>query len=196
MQLILIELIQYLKSVPSNFSIPKALPSSLAIASTLTLVLIPLVGSQIILSIILTIQNNNHTQEYKIYVENSFSLKGKTTGQTPNNFTIYQINYNNSCICLTVKEKSLLFSFALTHTFFVSQRQQHFAPSSLTVSSMVVTLYSLLFGYLIEGGNILLSLSSCVPPKRKSFFSLSWFHALFSLSSYGGPLDQKPSNSL
>ena len=159
MQLILIELIQYLKSVPSNFSIPKTLPSSLAIASTLTLVLIPLVGSQIILSIILTIQNNNHTQEYKIYVENSFSLKGKTTGQTLNNFTIYQINYNNSCICLTVKEKSLLFSFALTHTFFVSRRQQHFSPSSLIVSSMVVTLYSLLFGYLIEGGNILLSLS-------------------------------------
>ena len=42
------------------------------------------VGSQIILSQILAIQNNNHAQEHKIYVENPFSLKGKT----PNNFTI------------------------------------------------------------------------------------------------------------
>ena len=46
------------------------------------------VGSQIILSTILAIQNNNHTQEHKIYVENPFSLKGKTTRQTPNNLTI------------------------------------------------------------------------------------------------------------
>ena len=46
------------------------------------------VGSQIILSTILAIQNNNHTQERKIYVENPFSLKGKTTRQTPNNLTI------------------------------------------------------------------------------------------------------------
>ena len=46
------------------------------------------VGSEIIFSQILTIQNNNHTQEHKIYVENLFSLKGKTTRETPNNFTI------------------------------------------------------------------------------------------------------------
>ena len=78
------------------------------------------VGSQIILSIILAIQNNNHTQKHKIYVENPFSLKRKTMGQTPNNFTIYQINYNNSCVCLKAKERSLLFFFALTHTPFVS----------------------------------------------------------------------------
>ena len=35
------------------------------------------VGSQIILSTILAIQNNNHIQKQKIYVENSFSLKRK-----------------------------------------------------------------------------------------------------------------------
>ena len=35
------------------------------------------VGSQIILSTILKIQNNNHIQKQKIYVENSFSLKRK-----------------------------------------------------------------------------------------------------------------------
>ena len=46
------------------------------------------VGSQIILSTILAIQINNHTQEHKIYVENPFSLKGKTMRQTPNNFII------------------------------------------------------------------------------------------------------------
>ena len=50
-----------------------------------------IVGSQIILSTILAIKNNNHTQEYKICVENPFFLKGKTTGQTSNQFHYYQI---------------------------------------------------------------------------------------------------------
>ena len=65
--------------MPSNFSIHEALPSSSAITSTLILTLIPLVGSQIILSTILAIQNNNHIQEHEIYEENPLSLKGKTT---------------------------------------------------------------------------------------------------------------------
>ena len=79
---------------------------------------------QIILSQKLSIQNSNHTQDINIYVENSFlfSLKEKITGQTPNQFIICQINYNNSCVCLTAKKKSLIFFFALTHTNYFSQK--------------------------------------------------------------------------
>ena len=46
-------------------------------------------------------------------MENPFSLKRKSTGQTSNQFYYYQINYNNSSVCLTIKEKSLLFFFTL-----------------------------------------------------------------------------------
>ena len=67
---------------------------------------------------------------------NPFSTKGKIHGQTLNQFTIYQINYNNSCVCLTAKKNIyLLFFFAFTHTLFVSRRQQDFALSFLLRSS-------------------------------------------------------------
>ena len=115
--------------------------------------------------------------------------------------SLLQINYNNSCIYFTAKEKSFLFLFALTHT--------------LLSLSKVATLYSLIFIFfsthsfflavfffskrlpldcslfffflvqlplylllhilslcLLEGSSTLLSPSSCVPPKRKSIFSL------------------------
>ena len=49
-------------------------------------------------------------------MENHFSFKRKTTGQTSNQFHYYQINYNISYVCLTVKKKkSLLFFFTLAH---------------------------------------------------------------------------------
>ena len=34
---------------------------------------------------------------------------------------LYLINYNNSCVCLMTKEKSLFFFFTLTHTNYLSQ---------------------------------------------------------------------------
>ena len=151
---------QFPNNLHLDFSIPENLPSSLAIASTLTLDLIPLVGSQIILSTILAIQNNNHKQEHKIYMENPFSLKGKTKRQTPNNFTIYQINYNNSFVYLTAKEKSLFFFFFCSHTH------------SLCVSK-AATLYSVLFNNLIEGGNSLLS-PLWLSHRRRQDFALSF----------------------
>ena len=84
-----------------------------------------IVGSQIILSQILAIQNNNHTQEHKIYVENPFSLKGKIIGQTPNNFTIIKLITIIFVYVSRLKKISLVF-FALTHTNYLFQRQQHF----------------------------------------------------------------------
>ena len=52
------------------------------------------VGSQIILSQILAIQNNNHTQNTNIYVENPFSLKGKTTEKPRDKLRIISILSN------------------------------------------------------------------------------------------------------
>ena len=136
-----------------------------------------------------------------IYIENPFSLKEKITGQTLNQFTIYQINYNNSCVCFIVKEKSLLFFFT-THTLSISLKSSNtlLSPfyfllhaqlslgclvvlSSLLLAalslSFLVQLLSLLlhilFLCLLEGGSPLLSPSSCVPPKQKSLlFSLDF----------------------
>ena len=81
-------------------------------------------------------------------MKNPFSLKGKTTRQTLNQFCYYQLNYNISSVCLTAKEKSLFFLFffcsyrhslcvsrlkkkksyfSITHTNYLSRMQQHFA---------------------------------------------------------------------
>ena len=65
------------------------------------------------------------------------------------------------------KGKSLLF-FLLLHSHQLS-------------FSKTATLYSLLLGYLLEGSNTLLSISSCIPPKRKSLFSLLVSRSIFSL---------------
>ena len=59
-----------------------------------------------------------------IYVENSFSWKERTIRQTSNQFHYSQINYNISCVYLTVKEKYLFFFFTLTHTLFVSSQRR------------------------------------------------------------------------
>ena len=113
-------------------------------------------------------------------MENSFSLKGKTTRQTPNNFIIIK---SISIILMYVsqfflkKKKSLLFFFTFTHTHtnYLFQRQQHFTLSSLAIFSKAATLYSLLPLAFLSSENL---------------FSLSWFHAFFSLFPYGGPLGQ------
>ena len=90
------------------------------------------VGSQIILSQILAIQNNNHAQEHKIYVENPFSLKGKT----PNNFTIIK-SITIILVYVSWLKKNLSYFSLLshTHTNYLFQRQQHFALSSLAIFS-------------------------------------------------------------
>ena len=74
------------------------------------------VGSQIILSTILAIQNNNHTQEHKIYVENPLSLKGKTMGQTPNNFTMIKSIIIILVYVSQLKKISFIFLCFHTHT--------------------------------------------------------------------------------
>ena len=110
-----------MKSVPSNFSILEPLLSSPAITSTITLALIPLVGFQIILSQILAIQNNNHTQNTNIYMENPFSLKGKITRQTLNNFTIIKSITIVFVYVSRLKKKISHVFFALTHINYLSQ---------------------------------------------------------------------------
>jgi len=93
------------------------------------------------------------------------------------------------------KEKSLLFFFAHTHTNYLFPSQQHLALSSLAIFSKAATLCSLLLDYLLEGGNTLLSPSSCVPLKRKSIFFLLVSCSIFPLP-IGRILGPKPSNSL
>ena len=91
------------------------------------LALIPLLGSQMILSTILAIQNNNHTQKKKkkktnIYVENPFSLKGKITGQTPNNFTIIKsITIILMYVSRLKKKNSFVFLYSHTHKLSLSK---------------------------------------------------------------------------
>ena len=79
------------------------------------------------------------TQEYKDLRGNPFSLKGKTTGQTPNNFTISNRDYNTYRYNLS-KEKlhfsfhsllSFSFLFSLTLSIFLFS----FACSHLSNSS-------------------------------------------------------------
>ena len=62
--------------------------------------------------------NNESTtiQEYKDLRGNPFSLKGKITGQTPNNFTISKIDITTLRDTTWVKKKPLFF-FLLTTLF-------------------------------------------------------------------------------
>ena len=79
-------------------------------------------------------------------MENSFSLKGKIMGQTPNQFIIIKsitiifkcmpnlrfTKYNNksTSVCLTAKEKLLVF-FTLSHILIISLKGGNTALSSL-----------------------------------------------------------------
>ena len=60
----------------------------------------------------------------KIYVENLFSLKRKITGQTPNNFTILNRDYNIQRYNLSTKKKNPHFFFSLTVLFFTMYLSQ------------------------------------------------------------------------
>ena len=74
------------------------------------------VGSQIILSIILTIQNNNHTQEHKYLCGKPFLFEGKkTTRQTPNNFTIIK-SILIILVYVSQLKKNLSYFSLLSHT--------------------------------------------------------------------------------
>ena len=100
-------------------------------------------------------------------MENPFSWREKTTGQTPNNFIIIKsitiiLVYVSG---LLKKKKSLLFFFTLTHTKYLSQKRQHFTLSSLAIFLKTAIPYSLLPLAFLPIENL---------------FSLSWFHALFS----------------
>ena len=80
-----------------------------------------------------------------------------------------------------LRKISLVFLYSHTHTNYLFQRQQYFTFSSLVIFSKATTLCSLLLGYLLEGDNILLSPSSCIPPKQKSTFSLLVSRSIFPL---------------
>ena len=55
-------------------------------------------------------------------MENHFSLKGKTTKQTSNNFTIIKSITIILIYVSRLKKKNLLFFSALTHTNYLSQK--------------------------------------------------------------------------
>ena len=74
------------------------------------------VGSQIILSTILAIKNNNHTQEHKYLCGKPFLFEGKKTmGQIPNNFTIIKSIIIILVYVSWLKKNLSYFSF-LSHT--------------------------------------------------------------------------------
>ena len=76
-------------------------------------------------------------------MKNPFSWREKTTGQTSNNFTIIK-SITIILVFVPRLKKNLFYFFTLSHTHQLSL-------------SNAATLYSLLFGYLLEGGNPLLS---------------------------------------
>ena len=120
------------------------------------------VGSQIILSIILAIQNNNHTQEHKIYMKNPFFLKGKTTGQIPNNFTIIKSITIIFVYISWLKKKSLLLSL-LWHTLNIFLKCDNTLLSHFYFSSPYTALS---LGCLLSLSDFLLtalSIQLCVP---------------------------------
>ena len=85
----------------------------------------------------------------------------------------------------------VFFFFTLTHTNYFFQMQQHFAFSSSAIFLKAATLCSPLLDYLLEGGNTLHSPSSCISPKRKSFFSFLVSRSIFPLP-IGRTLGPKP----
>ena len=71
-------------------------------------------------------------------MENPFSLKGKTMGQTLNNFTIVKL-ITIILVCVSqLKKISLIFLCSLTHTNYLSQRWQHFVLFFLFSSPCIV----------------------------------------------------------
>ena len=120
------------------------------------------VRSQIILSTILAIQNNNHTQEHKIYLKNPFSLKGKTTGQIPNNFTIIKSITIIFLYVSYLKKKSLLFSL-LSHTLIIFLKCDNTLLSHFYFSSPCTALSLGCLLFLSDFLLAALSIHLCVP---------------------------------
>ena len=132
---------------------------------------VSIVWSQIILSLILSISNSNHTQKYKYLFEKSFSLKAKK------------------------QQKKLWINFIIIKsitTFFVYVSWLKKNLSFLAISSKAATLCSLLVSYIsskvtnlcfiflryiLKGSNSLLSPPWLLPTKNPFF--LSWFHTIF-----------------
>ena len=82
------------------------------------------------ISTILAIQNNNYTQEHKIYVKNIFSLKGKTMGETHNQFTIIKSITIILVYVSRLKKNLSYFFFLLLHTLIISLKGGNTLPSS------------------------------------------------------------------
>ena len=85
-------------------------------------------------------QDNNHAQEHKYLREKPFLLEGKTMRQTPNNFTIIK-SITISLVYVSRLKKNLSFFVTLTHTNYLSQRQQHFTLFSLLHSFLLVVFF-------------------------------------------------------
>ena len=88
---------------------------------------------------------------------------------------------HSSLLAIYFFSKRLLLGYSLFFFFLVR------LPLSL--------LLHILSLFLLKGISTLLSLSSCVPPKRKSFFSLLVLRSIFPFP-IGRTLGPKPSNSL
>ena len=137
-------------------------------------------------------------------------MKGKKiTEESSNQFHYYQINYNISYVFFMAREESLLFFFALTYILFISHKgdntllyppwlsslkQQSFTLSSLAISSKAISICSLFLGYILEGGNPLLS-PYWLLPSENPFFSLLVSCSIFPLL-VGWTLRPKPSKLL
>ena len=151
------------------------------------LALIPLVGSRIILPQILAIQNNNYTKEHKYLCGKLFLLEGKTTGQTPNNFTIIKsitiilvyvswLNKNFSCFSL------------LSHTQIISLKSGNTLHSPFYfLLHAELSLGCFFFFFLILSGSLLAVLSFLFLRLPLSFLSLQYAahpHAFYTQKSF------------
>ena len=102
--------------------------------------------------------------------------------------------FSQSGIILLSPPPFFFFFFSHNSHWLFSQRWQYFALSPLVIFFKAATLCSFLLAYLLEGGDTLLS-RPCLPPKRKSLFSLFVSHSIFSFP-IERTLGTKPSNSL
>ena len=133
----------------------------------------------------------------------------KITKESSNQFHYYQINYNISCVCFMAREESLLFFFIHTYILFTSHKgdntllyppwlsslkRQSFTLSSLAISSKAISICSLFLGYILKGGNPLLS-PYWLLPSENPFFSLLVSCSIFPLL-IGWTLRPKPSKFL
>ena len=171
---------------------------------------VKLLGSKLYYHNISNLKQKSHTK-HKYLRGKPFFFKGKITGQTLNKFIIIKLITTILKYVMRLKKKFLLFFFALSHTNYLSQRRQHFARTTLSLSLSLSWLsFSSLSGSFLVALSFLfvwlslsfLSLFSSIcsnPPcccsnfplaflLSENFFFLSQFHALFSLFRQGGPL--------